>query len=247
MALPPPSTNFPLTSAETAQLPNSQLSAVGNLSLAYELALKQRDFEISQLTNRNNFFMIFQGVLIAGLVQSGGKALPSVNFALCLLGMVVSMYQTGMASGAKYWQIRWECAVKELEIRLLSTLQNEPFVMQLFTVDKQHLRPEDTQRLRDLHARRANLLGNRPSDNLSVEEGFINKIVEDDLSRGRGGWIVKKLILNRYSVSKIPIYVGIALTCFWGGLWLRTFAIDRVSIMSWIAEAVGWFRLAYLV
>ncbi|MHC1910589.1 RipA family octameric membrane protein [Klebsiella pneumoniae] len=43
---------------------NGDLRAVKRL---YELTIRIRDFEITQLSQRNNFFMIFQGVLFAGL------------------------------------------------------------------------------------------------------------------------------------------------------------------------------------
>lgn len=228
---------------EDSQLENAKKSPVGDIGRAYELALRQRDFEISQLTNRNNFFMIFQGVLIAGLVQSQGRASPLLNFSLCFFGMVLSMYQAWMAGGAKYWQIRWECAVKELEIRLLIALKNEPFVMQLFSVDAKHVSRRDVRRLSIL-----NLRESRRKDRLSVNAGFVDKLVSDDLKGMDNCSLVKHMILARHSVSKIPIYVGMALTCFWAVLWLNTFTFGGKTLMRYLYEwiDVPWFRLASL-
>ena len=80
----------------------------------FEVALQMRNFEIEQLTQRNNFLMVFQGVLFAGLVQSGHTK-PVVSFMVCVAGFVVSLFQIGMASGAKFWQNYWEQILHELE------------------------------------------------------------------------------------------------------------------------------------
>jgi len=44
-----------------------------------------REFEITQLAQRNNFFMIFQGVMLAGVIQSS-HAIPVVSFLVCVAG-----------------------------------------------------------------------------------------------------------------------------------------------------------------
>lgn len=86
----------------------------------FRLALQLRDFEIAQLTQRNNFFMVFQGVLFAGLVQSDHTK-PVVSFMVCITGLLVSMYQVGMACGAKFWQEYWEQKVADYESAALTT------------------------------------------------------------------------------------------------------------------------------
>jgi hypothetical protein len=90
------------------------------LKEAYRTALAARDLEINQLVQRNNFFMIFQGVLLAGLLQASGntKIIPVVAFLVCACGLCVSILQVMMASGAKFWQERWEQAVEDAEARL---------------------------------------------------------------------------------------------------------------------------------
>lgn len=89
---------------------------------AYQLAIFVRDFEITQLVQRNNFFMVFQGVLLAGLLQasnsSNGHITPVVAFLVSLAGLLVSVLQFFMASGAKFWQERWEHAVETAEEKL---------------------------------------------------------------------------------------------------------------------------------
>jgi len=85
----------------------------------FKFCVATRDFEITQLVSRNNFFMIFQGVLFAGLAQSGNDMPPLVAFVICAVGVVSSLFQAGMASGAKWWQERWEMAVNIAEKQLI--------------------------------------------------------------------------------------------------------------------------------
>ena len=86
----------------------------------YRIAIAARDFEISQLVQRNNFFMVIQGVLLASLIQAdgNGKIIPIVAFLVCLAGFLVSVLQIFMAAGAKFWQERWEYAVEIVEGKL---------------------------------------------------------------------------------------------------------------------------------
>lgn len=80
----------------------------------FKVALEMRNFEISQLIQRNNFFMAFQGLFLAGFLQSGhGK--PMVSFIACLAGFIVAFLQTGMASGSKFWQEYWEAKLAEFD------------------------------------------------------------------------------------------------------------------------------------
>jgi hypothetical protein len=102
----------------------------------YRLAISARDFEINQLVQRNNFFMIFQGVLFAGLLQAAGngKIIPIISFLVSLIGLVISVLQVGMASGAKFWQERWEDAVETTEKLLVKAVEQRPVNRVLFEV-----------------------------------------------------------------------------------------------------------------
>lgn len=97
------------------------------LDFLYQTSMKMRDFEITQLGNRNNFFMIFQGVLLAGFMQAAGSSPhPVIVFMICSCGFMISVLQTGMASGAKFWQIWWEEKLKNIESTVDSILENDP-------------------------------------------------------------------------------------------------------------------------
>lgn len=155
---------------------NSQV-AINN----FEIALRMRDFEIAQLTMRNNFFMIFQGVLFAGVVQSTHPK-PVVSLMVCLVGLAVAIFQIGMASGAKFWQEYWE--------QMLSKYESEA------RAGKSELFHDETCQ-------------------------YKNTVKDRMHKRGFSG-LTSELVMCQFSVSRIPIYVGIALTAVWSLLALCT-------------------------
>lgn len=88
-----------------------------SLKSVYKICIETRNFEISQLIQRNNFFMLFQGVLLAAALQNQASK-PFVEVIVCLAGVFVSLYQMQMASGAKFWQEWWESRVDHYEEKL---------------------------------------------------------------------------------------------------------------------------------
>ncbi|MFK3907930.1 hypothetical protein ACI2KD_07655 [Pseudomonas monteilii] len=149
----------------------------------YEQCIEIRNFEIGQLANRNNFLMIFQGVLFAGLVQSAGT-FPIVSFMACVTGVIVSWYQTQIAAGAKYWQEHWEHELKEAEVRLIALLREagERTPVELFSKDPKQIKAD----------------------------------VQSRLETGAGGRMIRGLILEKFSVSRVPIKLGLSLMIVWG-------------------------------
>jgi len=222
---------------------HAEESAIGNLGAAFEFALKQREFEIAQLTQRNNFFMIFQGVLIAGLVQSGGNVASLICFFVCAIGCVVSILQVGMAAGSKYWQMRWERAARTVELWLLEDLRSrQGTIVQFFTVDGKYLTDSEIERLN-----KVNKAPERKDDQLAMEVNAIENANRAELEHGQTGLPnnpFNELILLKPSVSRIPIYVGCALVVFWASLLLNTVNVDifsskavSVSFSSFRSEA----------
>ena len=105
------------------------------ITAIYELAIRSREFEINQLVQRNNFFMIFQGVLMAGFLQALSNQLPVIaSFMACITGVFVALLQIGMAAGAKFWQERWEYAVESCEEKLLEFVDKDSSRKKLFEV-----------------------------------------------------------------------------------------------------------------
>lgn len=173
------------------------------LKRLFQIALETRNFEISQLVQRNNFFMIFQGVLLAGLLQSAHTK-PAVSFLVCLAGLAVSFYQVQMAAGAKFWQEYWEAALHKVEKELIS-----------------HLKLQGDGRNKFLYL-------------FHEQNGIYDQMVHDRLST-RGLGLTKSLIMRRYSVSRVPIYVAISLTLVWLLLTLCTMrGYPPLSIPSFV-------------
>lgn len=166
----------------------------------FEVALRMRNFEIEQLTQRNNFLMVFQGVLFAGLVQSDHNT-PVVSFMVCIAGFVVSFFQVRMASGAKFWQTYWEIKLQECECENRKKYESE-----LFTDDKK-IKPEHLLFYHNDSADKYDML-------------YKNK-VKNTMKEWKCPWI-KKQVLKKYSVSRIPICVGISFSVIWFFLILCT-------------------------
>lgn len=87
------------------------------LKKIYYIAVKTRNFEITQLVQRNNFFMIFQGVLIACIIYSN-NTVPFIHSAICFIGIFISFFQMQISAGAKFWQEYWETEVNAAEKKL---------------------------------------------------------------------------------------------------------------------------------
>ena len=153
------------------------------LKRLFQIVLETRNFEITQLVQRNNFFMIFQGVLLAGLVQSQHTK-PVISFLVCLAGLAVSIFQVQMAAGAKFWQEYWEAALHDVEEKLIS-----------------HLKHQGDGRNMLLYL-------------FHEENDIYDKMVRNRL-RFKGFGVTRYLVMNRYSVSRVPIYVAISLSAIW--------------------------------
>ena len=108
---------------------------VHTLKALYEISIETRNFEINQLIQRNNFFMLFQGVLLSAVMQTETSK-PYVEVIICIAGFFVSIYQLQMASGAKYWQEWWESRVDYFEEQLCSKIKQCEYreAHKLFTV-----------------------------------------------------------------------------------------------------------------
>lgn len=233
--------------AATQDKENLSDNAVGSRAKGLELDLRLREFEISQLTQRNNFFMIFQGVLIAGLVQSHGMAAPLITFSMSLLGVAISLLQIGMAGGAKYWQSRWEASTRSSEIELvLALLKQGKLAVQTFTHDSTLLTENEQNKIKEWNDRHSD-----SDDQIKDDIDFIDKVVTADIhaSRRQGfrryadWWVRKFAIAPKWSVSRIPIWVGATLLAFWATIASHSIRFPSLNIES---IAPTWFELTPL-
>lgn len=233
--------------AATKDKENLSDNAVGSRAKGLELDLRLREFEISQLTQRNNFFMIFQGVLIAGLVQSHGTAAPLITFSMSLLGVGTSALQIGMAGGAKFWQSRWEASTRSSEIALVLALlrQGKPAV-QTFTHDSSLLTEEERKQINDWNEQQHNC-----EDQITDDPAYIKNVVLADIEAGRRNsfrgyadwWVRRFAIAPKWSVSRIPIWVGAMLLIFWAVIAAHSIRFPAIDLESF---APAWFELTPL-
>lgn len=230
---------------EESEISSYQNSPVGSWVRGLELDLRLREFEISQLTQRNNFFMIFQGVLIAGFVQSQGTSAPIIYFMLTLLGLFVSLMQIGMAGGAKYWQCRWEASTRSSELAIVRhLLRHNKMAIQTFTLNHSLLHKDEVESIKEWNSK-------YPLEAIINDEGYIHEMVKKDVensSKGCINWWVRELaILPKWSVSKIPIWVGGFLFLFWLVLFLYTFRFPWLNICEQYKFCFSDFNFIKLV
>jgi hypothetical protein len=224
-------------SAESENPVNSRVKGL-------ELDLHLREFEINQLTQRNNFFMIFQGVLIAGLVQSQGTAAPVITFSMSLLGIATSIFQIGMAGGAKYWQTRYEAATRSSEIAIvLDTLKRRKLAVQTFTHDPSSLHDEEIKKIEEWNQAQTD-----PEERIGDLSDHIQQVVSKDVNSGKGkrpirhfldGWVRMLAISPKWSVSRIPIWIGAALLLFW-----TVIAAHTVHVPALDFERPTWWNVS---
>lgn len=188
----------------------------------YSISIDLRNFEISQLVQRNNFFMIFQGVLFAGVCQSAGQ-LPIVSFVICLVGLLVSLFQAGMASGAKYWQEHWEINCKK----------SEGFMVELLKKHRVYRYLNDKLDIKMPSEIDEKLLSRKVLVHLFQDDS--NKFDIKKSVWGGRPWapLTNFMILRRFSSSRIPIYVGLVLALAWGVLLMSTFRLDGLDWHVW--------------
>ncbi|MGF6595162.1 hypothetical protein [Pseudomonas sp. 2835] len=184
----------------------------------YELCLELRNFEITQLVQRNNFFMIFQGVLFAGVCQSAGQ-IPIVSFVVCAVGLVVSLLQAGMASGAKYWQAHWEVNTRQAEVELVNMIKAHGKLNNKISDSELSVDPVVQSRLK-----RRDLLVHLFKENYNKDE--IKKSLGAHPFKRR---IINKIIMQQFSASRIPIYVGLFLAFFWFVLLICTLRFEALD------------------
>lgn len=187
------------------------------LKKLYYIAVKTRNFEITQLVQRNNFFMIFQGVLIACIINSN-NTVPLIHTLICVIGAGISAYQMQAAAGAKFWQEHWESEVSEAENRLEKFYKEEKKVTDFYKLFNKDLVEVKNGIYTKFYKNK------NPKINLHFWKD--NKF-EADKKFWQDDYYFEKLvnyfpfsglttrILQKPSVSQIPIKVGRFLFCMW--------------------------------
>ena len=177
---------------------SSNEAKISELKAVYKLAVENRNFEISQLINRNNFFMLFQGVLLAA-VFSNQAPKPIVEFIICFSGIIISGHQIKVAAGAKYWQEWWELKTSEIENKLKETIGKDNFIPLFSLSAETDEEKEEMKKFKEKVIKKIN----KPE----------SKFLEIDYN---------KIITTKYSVSRVPIYTGFVLMLTWVALLFST-------------------------
>lgn len=177
---------------------SSNEAKISELKAVYKLAVETRNFEISQLINRNNFFMLFQGVLLAA-VFSNQAPKPIVEFIICFSGIIISGHQIKVAAGAKYWQEWWELKTSEIENKLKDTIGKDNFIPLFSLSAETDEEKEEMKKFKEKVIKKIN----KPE----------SKFLEIDYN---------KIITTKYSVSRVPIYTGFVLMLTWAALLFST-------------------------
>lgn len=195
------------------------------LKKLYYIAVKTRNFEITQLVQRNNFFMIFQGVLIACIIYSN-NTVPFIHTAVCFVGIFISFFQMQIAAGAKFWQEYWEIQVYEAEDRLkkfysevkgikdFHTLFNQDIVKVKNSIYTNFYKDENTRKNSEYwDTKNENGIEiktfNAPAD--FWKKSFLYELFTKYFPFARS----KSRILTKPSVSKIPVQTGRLLLISW--------------------------------
>lgn len=177
----------------------------------YKMCVELRNFEIAQLVQRNNFFMIFQGVLLAGVCQSSGQ-IPVVSFLICVAGIGVSFMQAAMAAGAKYWQVHWELNTKKAEKQMIRTIVQHKLLRAKLEADELSINS----------GLMAKLQNRKLFAHLFQDEGGRTDVFEGLVESRRYAWFMNRFINFGFSSSRIPIYVGLLLFLVWSVLLANT-------------------------
>lgn len=212
------------------------------LKKVYEITVKTRNFEIAQLIQRNNFFMIFQGVLLACVITSK-DTVPFVQFIISSAGFYIAYCQTKVAAGAKFWQEYWESEVYKAEEQLQnlyqSTLlineknQNFQFFIPLFTKSKEQVYNQVSERLLKTSSKKITTMTTTTYPTLPIVKfNRFLKILFSGESLKPNIFSTNNLILEKPSVSKIPIHVGQCLIITWAILMLSCLGVYN-KIMEW--------------
>lgn len=233
------------------------------LESVYSLSIETRNFEINQLINRNNFIMLFQGVLLAAVFQNQASK-PVVEAIICLCGVFVSAFQVALSSGAKYWQEHWELKTEKIE-ELLKTEHADDKFIALFSKGKN----ESLDPCRECERRRhalyiwvllaiflfcsvlfvngqmlcaliviiaflivvavAEVCGTCDESAETTANHDVDVTPQDMRKKIFKGVYLNPasiLIYRKYSVSKVPVYVGLSLVVTWSALALHSFGVD---------------------
>lgn len=186
-------------------------NAVQDPAIAYELAVSRHRYELEQTISRNNFFMVFQGVIVGGSFSIGFGTLEqrALWLLVCILGVCMSIQQTRMALAGRYQIASTRRLAAQRELDLLNAVGTDRHTFFFF--------PPGTKGLSD------GIRQGRLSDSIpNYSEAGVKTVRESFGLSGKPScseWIdypVKKLMSRGgRSPAQIAVHVGFLMTCYW--------------------------------
>ena len=231
---------------------------IKELKAVYARSIATRDFEITQLQNRNNYFIIFQGVMLSGVLTASASK-PFVEFIVCLFCIIFSIYQTNIAAGAKYWQEYWELKTSNSEKKLREKFDSYMGIYKNELIAKLENKINYLNVLGEMYQNKIENLENEidkirngkylfhhlfefleddSKEKISIQESVIGRVTlnEKDFDYIKKDTVnvfdifSNYLILKKFSVSRIPIIVGMFFTLLWFALLLHTLSFNAHAL-----------------
>lgn len=81
----------------------------------YKIAIDTRNFEINLFWQRSNYFLVLNTAIAIGTFS---RVHPEFQLPFAIFGIVISYLWFRVNLGSKYWQVRWEHKVAELEEKI---------------------------------------------------------------------------------------------------------------------------------
>ena len=78
----------------------------------YKIAIETRNLEINLFWQRSNYFLVLNTAIAVGTFS---RISPDFRIPFAALGIVISYLWVCVNLGSKYWQVRWEYGVAQLE------------------------------------------------------------------------------------------------------------------------------------
>lgn len=179
---------------------------IKRLDAIYGRVLELRNFEIQNLNTRNTFILAINLALLAYVVDKkiDGILLP-------FLGLIISLLQIGMAAGAKFWQEVWEIKLGEVERELYKVYQeenrNSPQDNFIYLFSHEELWSNEIF---------SNILKQKVKNRLNQNQ-YSNNLNKNCIIKGFNlrNQVINCLVWQKFSVSRIPIYIGIIISILW--------------------------------
>lgn len=175
--------------------------------LAYQEAISRRAYELAETMTRNNFFMVFQGVVVAGALNlsNATKTGQWLWVVVALLGIVLSVLQFQMAASGRYQILEANRIAKARELDLLNAIPKGQPVYHFMTETYKggsHSSSYTSTCYRDVMPVWRSL-------------GYTADPKKDKQVYERECKLVAREIMRRRSPSVIPIYVALGFVVFW--------------------------------